>query len=55
MVQLAPGSSPETLDWRWYRIDAEGQIVGEDTPSCYGCHASCEAQGVGYLGTCADP
>lgn len=55
MVRQAAGSSPETLDWYWYKVDRDGYVVSEDTPACYGCHAGCEATGVGYLGTCAEP
>ena len=55
MIRLPTDSSPETLDWQWYQVSRDGDILGEDTPRCYGCHATCEPGGVGYLGTCAEP
>lgn len=55
MVRLEPDSSPTTLDWRWQRVDAERNVVGEDTPRCYGCHTGCTPDAGGYEHTCAIP
>ncbi len=56
MKRLESGSSPVTLDWTWQQVDLDRNVVGVDTPRCYGCHSGCgtEAQG-GYEGTCSQP
>ncbi|MEQ9500086.1 MAG: cytochrome P460 family protein [Deltaproteobacteria bacterium] len=56
MTRLADGTAPAALDWRWQRVDADRNVVGVDTPRCYGCHTGCgvESEG-GYEGTCAHP
>jgi hypothetical protein len=55
MVRLAEGSSPSTLDWRWYQVTADRTIVGTDIPRCIGCHTGCGVPPDGYEGTCAVP
>lgn len=56
MKRLAEGSSPETLDWAWQRVDSERNVVGVDTPRCIGCHTGCGTEEMGgYEGTCAHP
>lgn len=55
MARLAEGSSAETLDWRWQTVDSQRQVVGEDTPRCYGCHAGCTPENGGYENTCTLP
>jgi hypothetical protein len=55
MVRLAEGSSPTTLDWRWYQVSADRQVLGTDTPRCIGCHTGCGVAPDGYQGTCAVP
>lgn len=55
MQRLEAGSSTETLDWAWQRVDFERNVVEEDTPKCYGCHQGCGVAPDGYEGTCAMP
>lgn len=55
MVRLAQGSSPDTLDWRWQRVDSGRQVVEQDAPRCAACHAACNAQSGGYENTCTVP
>jgi hypothetical protein len=55
MTRLAEGSSPDTLDWAWQRVDAGRKVVGEDVPACIGCHTGCGVPPDGYEGTCAIP
>jgi hypothetical protein len=55
MARLAQGGSPDTLDWRWQKVDGQRQVVEEDTPRCYGCHAACTADNGGYEFTCTVP
>ena len=55
MVQLAPGSSPSTLDWRWQQVDAARAVIEHDEPRCFGCHTNCGQPPDGYLGTCTVP
>jgi hypothetical protein len=55
MQRLETGTAPETLDWRWQRVDAERAVVGEDTPACYGCHAGCTEAAGGHDWTCTLP
>ncbi len=52
MVRETEGSSPDTLDWRWQKVDAQGQVVSDNEPRCVGCHTSCGMAPEGYLGTC---
>ena len=54
MQKLESGSSPDTLDWAWQRVDEDRIVVEEDPPRCIGCHTSCVAPD-GYDGTCAMP
>lgn len=55
MQRLAEQSSSDTLDWRWQRVDAGRNVVGEDTPRCYGCHVACTEDQGGYQSTCTVP
>jgi hypothetical protein len=55
MVRLDEGSAPDTLDWKWQQVDAARNVVGEDTPRCYGCHTGCTPATDGYEHTCAVP
>jgi hypothetical protein len=52
MVRETEGSSPDTLDWRWQKVDAELKVVSDNEPRCVGCHTSCGMAPEGYLGTC---
>ncbi|HEY0989935.1 MAG TPA: cytochrome P460 family protein [Kofleriaceae bacterium] len=54
MVQLAAGTSPSTLDWHWQKVNG-GNVVSDNEPRCYGCHATCGVPPDGYRGTCAVP
>jgi hypothetical protein len=54
--KLPDGSSPETLDWEWQRVDPETLLdVTEDESRCYNCHSGCpsDSNPGGYLYTCA--
>ncbi|MEZ4451443.1 MAG: hypothetical protein R3B09_18380 [Nannocystaceae bacterium] len=55
MERLAEGSSPDTLDWSWQRVDVARKVVEVDTPRCIGCHTGCGVAPDGYEGTCAVP
>jgi hypothetical protein len=55
MQKLAAGSSPDTLDWAWQRVDDERIVVEEDPPRCIGCHTGCGVAPDGHDGTCAVP
>jgi hypothetical protein len=55
MRKLEAGSSPDTLDWAWQRVDLQRRVVDEDKPLCIGCHQGCGVPPEGYEGTCAIP
>ena len=55
MQRLETGSSPDTLDWAWQRVDVDRVVVEEDPPRCIGCHTGCGVPPDGYDGTCAIP
>jgi hypothetical protein len=55
MVKLEDQSSPDTLDWRWQRVDGDGTVRTQDEPRCIGCHIDCGVPPDGYGGTCAVP
>lgn len=55
MRKLEAGSSPETLDWAWQRVDLERKVVDQDAARCYGCHSPCVEPPDSYDGTCAVP
>jgi hypothetical protein len=55
MRRLPDGSSPDTLDWTWQRVDLQRNIVEQDAARCYGCHQTCGVEPDGYGGTCAIP
>ena len=55
MRRLEDGSSTETLDWTWQKVDADRHVVAVDTPACYGCHTDCGVLPDGFDGTCAVP
>jgi hypothetical protein len=55
MTQLPAGSSPQTLDWHWQRVDRNRKVVTDDEPRCYGCHTLCGVPPDGYAGTCEVP
>jgi hypothetical protein len=55
MERLAPGTSPETLDWTWQRLDAERTVAAENGMLCIACHSGCGVAPEGYQGTCAVP
>jgi len=55
MRRLAEGSSPDTLDWAWQRVDLERHVVDEDLPRCINCHQGCGVAPDGYEWTCALP
>ncbi len=55
MVKLAPGSSPDTLDWHWQRINGDRSVRTDDEPRCYGCHTGCTTSTDGYDHTCSVP
>ncbi|HKO93647.1 MAG TPA: hypothetical protein VJU61_20985 [Polyangiaceae bacterium] len=55
MQKLAAGSSPETLDYHWQKVNAEREIVSDDQARCISCHTGCGSSKEGYLNTCAVP
>lgn len=55
MQKLAAGSSPETLDFHWQKVDAQRKIVSDDQARCISCHTGCGSSKEGYLNTCATP
>jgi hypothetical protein len=55
MRRLPDGSSPDTLDWAWQRVDLERNVVDEDAARCINCHSSCGLEPDGYEWTCAMP
>ena len=55
MKKLAAGSSPATLDWTWYELDADQKTETVDAQRCIGCHTSCGKPPEGYDGTCTMP
>ena len=52
MQKLPPGSSPQTLDWRWQQIGLDHKVVTQDEVRCINCHADCGKAPDGYAGTC---
>jgi len=55
MLKLAAGASSATLDWHWQKVDVHRDVVTDNEPRCYGCHATCGVPPDGYQGTCAVP
>ena len=55
MQKLAPGSSPETLDWTWQKVDAEHRTMETEIMRCVSCHDHCGNAPEGHDGTCAMP
>jgi hypothetical protein len=55
MRRLPAGSSPDTLDWAWQRVDLSRKVLDEDADRCINCHSGCGLAPDGYEGTCAMP
>ena len=55
MRRLEAGSSPDTLDWSWQRVDLERRVLEPDAKRCISCHQGCGVAPDGYEGTCAVP
>jgi hypothetical protein len=55
MVRAAPGAAPQTLGWRWQRVDRDRKVVGADEGRCVTCHQDCGIPPDGYEATCALP
>jgi hypothetical protein len=55
MQKLDVGSSPETLDWHWQKVDTNLRTIETDIMRCTRCHTSCGVAPEGYDGTCAVP
>jgi hypothetical protein len=55
MQKLAAGSSPDTLDFHWQKVNAQRDIVSEDQTRCISCHTGCGSSKEGYRNTCATP
>lgn len=55
--KLATDSSPDTLDWHWQEIDAQGHVTLDDDQTCITCHTDCVPGGNegGYKYTCSAP
>jgi hypothetical protein len=54
MQRRASGTSTDTLDWAWQRVDWDRNVMSEDEPRCIGCHQLCGPPG-GYANTCTEP
>lgn len=54
MERRTTGSSTETLDWGWQRVDWDRNVMSDDEPRCIGCHQLCVAPS-GYDFTCTVP
>ena len=52
MRKLAPGSSPDTLDWEWQETDETHREIEFEVRRCTMCHKQCDPQ---YDATCTDP
>lgn len=55
MQKLEPGSSPDTLDWAWQKVDPEGKPMEADLQRCIACHTGCGKPPEGHDGVCAEP
>jgi hypothetical protein len=55
MRRLADGTSPDTLDWAWQRVDAQRRVFDQDAMRCISCHKGCGVPEDGYEWTCAVP
>jgi hypothetical protein len=55
MKKLEDGSSKDTLDWSWQRVDADRKVVDSNPSRCISCHQGCGIPPDGYEGTCAMP
>lgn len=56
MVRHPSGASPETLDWQWQEVLAQGRRVeNENEARCITCHTGCGVPPDGFLGTCTAP
>ena len=55
MRRLPDGSSPDTLDWAWQRVDNQRKVQTEDEARCISCHQGCGLAPDGYGWTCALP
>jgi Cytochrome P460 len=53
MLREAEGSSPDTLDWHWQKVDRARNVVTDNEARCVNCHRTCGVPPIGYLGTCA--
>ena len=55
MQKRASGTSTDTLDWTWQRVDRLGNVASEDDSRCIGCHEDCGVAPDGHDGTCTVP
>jgi hypothetical protein len=55
MQKLEPGSSPDTLDWAWQKVSANGKVMETSIDRCVRCHTGCGKPPEGHDGVCADP
>jgi len=55
MQKLSAGSSPETLDYHWQKVNTQRQVTSDDEARCISCHTGCGSSKEGYLNTCAIP
>ncbi len=54
VMQKLPAGNEELLNWRWQQVDFARNVINEDEPRCFGCHAGCPPPD-GYDGTCTVP
>lgn len=52
MQRLPLGTSLETLEWRWQKVDKDRHVLSQDDSRCFGCHDDCVSPD-GYESTCA--
>ncbi|HWB76047.1 MAG TPA: cytochrome P460 family protein [Nannocystaceae bacterium] len=55
MQRLMTGSSPDTLDWTWEKVDLDRKVLEPNATRCIACHTGCGVAPDGYEGTCAVP
>lgn len=55
MQRLETGSSPETLDWKWQRVNADFVESGTKLDQCVSCHTDCSGDVEPFDATCTVP
>lgn len=55
MQRLETGSSPDTLDWKWQRVNADFVEDGTELEKCVSCHTDCSGDVEPFDATCTVP